>query len=208
MIGRWLSLRTTGIAEIERVARRRFERPDAALARITSVLPPLSMLGREQPLFDRRRDAALQQPGLRRVELAQQREFCMLRAPTWKMSIAVDQLDLALRSITSVTSFMFSASPRRAAAGASPRRGPGSWASSAANAPPRKIFAPALRTAAALARTCASFSAEQGPAMTITSSPPIRTSPSVMTVPSGLNVRLASACAPRCAARGRRPSAR
>ena len=35
-------------------------------------------------------------------------------------------------------------------------------------------------------------SAEQGPAMTITSSPPIRTSPTMITVLSGLNVRLAS----------------
>jgi hypothetical protein len=60
------------------------------------------------------------------------------------------------------------------------------------NAPPRKIFAPAFRTAAAAARTCFSVSAEQGPAMTITSSPPMRTSPMVTTVPSGLKVRLAS----------------
>ncbi len=35
------------------------------------------------------------------------------------------------------------------------------------NAPPRKIFAPARRTAAAVARTCCSVSAEHGPAMTI-----------------------------------------
>ena len=60
------------------------------------------------------------------------------------------------------------------------------------NAPPRKIFAPARRTAAAVVRTCVSFSAEQGPAMTITSSPPIRMSPTVTTVSSDLKVRLAS----------------
>ena len=60
------------------------------------------------------------------------------------------------------------------------------------NAPPRKIFAPARRTAAAVVRTCCSVSAEHGPAMTITSSPPIRTSPTVTTVSSGLKVRLAS----------------
>jgi hypothetical protein len=58
-------------------------------------------------------------------------------------------------------------------------------------APPRSTFAPARLTAAA-SLTCSSFSAEHGPAMTITSSPPIRTSPIVMTVFSGLKVRLAS----------------
>ena len=60
------------------------------------------------------------------------------------------------------------------------------------NAPPRSTLAPARLTAAAVAFTCASFSAEHGPAMTMTSSPPMRTSPTVMTVSSGLNVRLAS----------------
>src|SRR5450759_4281718 len=60
------------------------------------------------------------------------------------------------------------------------------------NAPPRRIFAPARFTAAALASTCSSLSAEQGPAMTMTSSPPIRTSPIVITVFSVLNERLAS----------------
>ena len=59
------------------------------------------------------------------------------------------------------------------------------------NAPPRRIFAPARLTAAALAMTCSSVSAEQGPAMTITSSPPIRTSSSVTMVSSGLKARLA-----------------
>src|SRR3954471_7549466 len=60
------------------------------------------------------------------------------------------------------------------------------------NAPPRKILAPARLTAAAAARTCGSLSAEQGPAMTITSSPPIRTSPTLTIVGSDLKVRLAS----------------
>ena len=46
--------------------------------------------------------------------------------------------------------------------------------------------------AAAVLFTCASLSAEQGPAMTITSSPPMRTSPALKTVSSCLNVRLAS----------------
>ena len=45
------------------------------------------------------------------------------------------------------------------------------------NAPPRRILAPARLTAAAVASTCSSDSAEHGPAMTMTSSPPIRTSP-------------------------------
>ena len=60
------------------------------------------------------------------------------------------------------------------------------------NAPPRRIFAPARLTAAAVASTCASVSAEQGPAITMTSSPPMRTSPTSTTVFSLLNVRLAS----------------
>ena len=41
------------------------------------------------------------------------------------------------------------------------------------NAPPRRIFAPARLTAAAVASTCSSDSAEHGPAITMTSSPPI-----------------------------------
>ena len=44
------------------------------------------------------------------------------------------------------------------------------------NAPPRSTFAPARFTAAAVACTCCSFSAEHGPAMTMTSSPPMRRS--------------------------------
>src|SRR5919106_2548436 len=99
-----------------------------------------------------------------------------------------------LRSITSVISFRFSA---RAASRS--RRSPSSprpWKLygelRGLNAPPRKIFAPARRTAAAVARTCFSFSAEHGPAITMTSSPPMRTSPTDTTVPSGLKVRLAS----------------
>src|SRR4029453_7948280 len=59
------------------------------------------------------------------------------------------------------------------------------------NAPPRRIFAPARLTAAAVACTCSSVSAEHGPAMTITSSPPIRTSSMVTMVSSGRKVRLA-----------------
>jgi len=47
-------------------------------------------------------------------------------------------------------------------------------------------------TAAAAASTCAGVSAEHGPAMTITSSPPTLTSPTETTVSSGLKVRLAS----------------
>ncbi len=59
-------------------------------------------------------------------------------------------------------------------------------------APPRSTLAPARLTAAAEASTCSSLSAEQGPAMTITSSPPMRTSPTLTTVFSGLKVRPAS----------------
>jgi hypothetical protein len=60
------------------------------------------------------------------------------------------------------------------------------------NAPPRRIFAPARFTAAAVACTCASLSAEHGPAITMTSSPPMRRSPIVMIVSSFWKVRLAS----------------
>ena len=49
-----------------------------------------------------------------------------------------------------------------------------------------------MASAAAVVKTCSSFSAEHGPAITITSSPPMRTSSTCTTVPSGLNVRLAS----------------
>src|SRR3954469_9491610 len=60
------------------------------------------------------------------------------------------------------------------------------------NAPPRSTFAPARFTAAALDSTCSSLSAEQGPAITITSSPPIRRSSMTMTLFSVLKDRLAS----------------
>ena len=60
------------------------------------------------------------------------------------------------------------------------------------NAPPRSTLAPARFTAAAVACTCSSLSAEHGPAITTTSSPPMRTSPSVITVPLGRKARLAS----------------
>src|SRR5438067_4535742 len=118
----------------------------------------------------------------------------MLRAPTWKMSAYCSISSIWLRSITSVTSTRFSAR----AASRSIRRpsSPRPWnvygELRGLNAPPRNTFAPARRTAAAAARTCGSLSAEHGPAITITSSPPMRTSPTVITVGSGLNVRLAS----------------
>ena len=59
-------------------------------------------------------------------------------------------------------------------------------------APPRRTFAPARLTAEAAASTCSSVSAEHGPAITMTSSPPTRRSPTAMTLFSDLNVRLAS----------------
>ena len=98
-------------------------------------------------------------------------------------------------SMTSVTSLRSCRSAARAQHLAGPlRRGPGSCTGElrGLNAPPRSTLAPARLTAAAVVSTCSSDSAEHGPAMTITSSPPIRTSPIVMTVFSGLNVRLAS----------------
>jgi hypothetical protein len=52
-------------------------------------------------------------------------------------------------------------------------------------APPRSTLAPARFTAAAEAWHCSSVSAEHGPAMTMTSSPPIRTSSTWTIVSSG-----------------------
>ena len=121
-------------------------------------------------------------------------KFCMLRAPSWKMSAYLSMTSIWLTSITSVTSFMFSAfaASRSSRSPSSPRPWKLYGELRGLKAPPRKIFAPARRTAAAASRTCLSVSAEQGPAMTMTSSPPMRTSPMLTTVPSGLNVRLAS----------------
>ncbi len=85
-----------------------------------------------------------------------------------------------------------SAAPRRSRSPSSPRPWKLYGELRGLYAPPRRIFAPARLTAAAVASTCSGLSAEHGPAITMTSSPPIRTSPTVMTVSSGLNVRPAS----------------
>jgi len=59
-------------------------------------------------------------------------------------------------------------------------------------APPRSTFAPALATASAVANNCCSFSIVHGPAITITSLPPIVQPFSLTSVLSRLNVRLDS----------------
>ena len=84
-----------------------------------------------------------------------------------------------LMSMTSDTSFRLwrSAAPRSMRSPSSPSPWKLYGELRGLKAPPRSTFAPARFTAAAAASTCSSFSAEQGPAMTITSSPPIRTSP-------------------------------
>ena len=98
-------------------------------------------------------------------------------------------------SITSVTSFRFSAFGRVA-------QQPQAFFAEALEAVRRAarleraaaedLRAGALAPRPPSSRTCCSVSAEHGPAMTMTSSPPIRTSPTVTTVSSGLKVRLAS----------------
>src|SRR5258705_47762 len=117
----------------------------------------------------------------------------MLRAPTWKMSLYFAINSIWLMSIPSEMTLRLCASAalRSMRRPSSPRPWNAYGELRGLNAPPRRIFAPARLTAAALACTCSSVSAEHGPAMTITSSPPIRTSPTLTTVSSGLNVRLA-----------------
>src|SRR6185436_14709791 len=117
----------------------------------------------------------------------------MLRAPTWKMSQYFSMSAIWLTSITSEITFRLCASAARRSicSPCSPRPWNAYGELRGLKAPPRRIFAPARLTAAALACTCSSVSAEQGPAITITSSPPIRTSSTLTTVSSGLKVRLA-----------------
>ena len=57
------------------------------------------------------------------------------------------------------------------------------------NAPPRMTLAPACFTSGAIASTWSRDSIVQGPAMSTTSGPPMRTAPATTTVSSGLNVR-------------------
>ncbi len=118
----------------------------------------------------------------------------MFRAPTWNMSQYFSISSIWLTSITSDTSlrscWLAAARSIRKPSSPSPWKLYGELRG--LNAPPRRILAPAFFTAAAAALTCSSVSAEQGPAITMTSSPPMRTSPTDTTLPSGLNARLAS----------------
>jgi len=90
-IGRWLSFLTTGIAEMSKVLRvAGLERADPALAEddvfvaaAQHVLGPRAAI--PQIVADMPR--LISTGFLRMPELAQQREVCMLRAPTWKMSV-------------------------------------------------------------------------------------------------------------------------
>ena len=121
-------------------------------------------------------------------------KFCMLRAPTWRMCAYFAISSIWLRSMTSVISFRLwrSAAARRMRSPSSPMPWKLYGLLRGLKAPPRSTFAPARLTAAAAASTCSSLSAEHGPAITMTSSPPMRTSSIVMTVLSGLKLRLAS----------------
>src|SRR5207247_9628189 len=74
------------------------ERPDPALAQNhVGVAAAQDVLRGQEPLFDRGRDAALQEHRLAHVpQLAQQREILhVARADLEDVAVAVDQLDLA-----------------------------------------------------------------------------------------------------------------
>ncbi len=98
-MGRWLSFWTTGIAhEIQRVPRVALKGADPALAQDhVGVAARQQVLRRQQPLLDRRGDAALEQDGLPRApQLAQQREVLHVpRADLQDVGVARDDLDLA-----------------------------------------------------------------------------------------------------------------
>jgi hypothetical protein len=118
----------------------------------------------------------------------------MLRAPTWKMSaVAADQLDLA--DVHHLGDELQVVRVGRAPQHLQPLLAEPLEAVGRA-ARLERAAAQDLGTGALDRRrrgrvTCSSVSAEQGPAITITSSPPIRTSSTVTTVSSGRNVRLA-----------------
>ena len=141
-------------------------------------------------------------------------KFCMLRAPTWKMSqYFVDQLDLADvhhlgdRASGSAASAASRSmlQPFFAEALEAVRR-----AARLEGAAAEDLRAGALAPPRPLACTCSSVSAEHGPAMTITSSPPIRTSSMRDDRVLRLEGAAGAACtARRCAApRGRRRASR
>jgi hypothetical protein len=134
----------------------------------------------------------LSSTGFARAELAQQREVLHVPRADLKMSQYLSISSIWLMSMTSEISLRLCASAARAASAA--------------------LFAVALeavRGAARLERAaaeylgartlhaarrrlhCSSVSAEHGPAMTMTSSPPIRTSSIVTIVSSGWKLRLA-----------------
>src|SRR4030095_10233934 len=117
----------------------------------------------------------------------------MFRAPTWEMSQYLAISSIWLMSMTSEMIFRLCASAalRSIFSPCSPSPWNAYGELRGLNAPPRRILAPARLTAAAVTGACSSVSAEHGPAMTMTSSPPIRTSSMVTMVSSGRKVRLA-----------------
>ena len=135
-IGRWLSFLTTGIAEMSnvlRVAVSNVRMPRSQ--RMTSLLPPLSTYSADSSHSSIVAEMPrLISTGLRACPSSRSSvKFCMLRAPTWKMSVYLSMTSIWLRSITSVMSFRFSAfAPRRAAGAALPRPAPGSCTASCA----------------------------------------------------------------------------
>ena len=112
MIGRWLSFLTTGIAEMSsvlRVAVSNVRMPRSH--RMTSVLPPLSTYSADSSHSSIVAEMPrLSSTGLRACPSSRSSvKFCMLRAPTWKMSAYLSISSIWLMSITSETSFRFSA---------------------------------------------------------------------------------------------------
>ena len=115
--------------------------------RMTSVLPPLrtysadsshSSIVAEMP--------RLSSTGLRACPSSRSSvKFCMLRAPTWKMSEYLSISSIWLTSITSETSFRFSAfaASRSSRSPSSPSPWKLYGELRGLNAPPRRIFAPA-----------------------------------------------------------------
>ena len=99
MIGRWLSFLTTGIAEMSnvlRVAVSNVRMPRSH--RMTSLLPPLSTYSADSSHSSIVAEMPrLSSTGFRACPSSRSSvKFCMLRAPTWKMSAyLLDHLDLA-----------------------------------------------------------------------------------------------------------------
>ena len=115
--------------------------------RMTSLLPPLSTYSADSSHSSIVAEMPrLSSTGLRAWPSSRSSvKFCMLRAPTWKMSVYLSMTSIWLRSITSVMSFRFSAfdASRSSRSPSSPSPWKLYGELRGLKAPPRKIFAPA-----------------------------------------------------------------